>query len=79
MDVRRTASRFLLPLLVVAAAVVVHLLDWPPIGSALVATTPDGGADYTEVAPDELPDVLLEVFGIDVADDADLLVATASR
>jgi light-regulated signal transduction histidine kinase (bacteriophytochrome) len=37
MDVRRTASRFLLPLLVVAAAVVVHLLDWPPLASGAVA------------------------------------------
>jgi signal transduction histidine kinase len=37
MDVRRTASRFLLPLLVVAAAVVVHLLDWPPVASGVVA------------------------------------------
>jgi light-regulated signal transduction histidine kinase (bacteriophytochrome) len=37
MDVRRTASRFLLPLLVVAAAVVVHLLDWPPLASGVVA------------------------------------------
>jgi light-regulated signal transduction histidine kinase (bacteriophytochrome) len=37
MPARATAARLLLPPLIVAAAVVVHLLGWPPIASALVA------------------------------------------
>jgi light-regulated signal transduction histidine kinase (bacteriophytochrome) len=39
MPARATAARLLLPPLVVAAAVAVHLLGWPPIASALVALT----------------------------------------